>query len=118
MHALHPDSQYFKLPPDVQEFCDMAKRVVRDELLPLEQQFMSSPNQAYGQPEIMMIRRVFPGAVAERLEKISRDTGLWYMMVPEEYGGPGLSMLAQVAVMEQLRYSAVPLPMASVGNIL
>ena len=118
MHTTHPDSESFKLPSAVREFCDVARRIVRDELMPLEQEFMASPKQAYGLPEIMMIRRVFSGKVAERLETVSRETGLWYLMVPEEYGGPGLSLLAQVAIMEQLMYTAVPLPMASVGNIL
>ena len=59
---------------------------VRDELMPLEQEFMASPKQAYGLPEIMMIRRVFSGKVAERLVKVSRETGLWYLMVPEGSG--------------------------------
>ncbi|MFN0163093.1 MAG: acyl-CoA dehydrogenase family protein [Burkholderiales bacterium] len=118
MHATHPDSTSFRLPPDVEEFCEVARRIVRDELLPLEQQFMASPKQSYGLPEIANIRNVFPKEVADRLEKISRDTGLWYLQVPEENGGLGLSMLAQVAIQEQLMYTAVPLPMAHVGNIL
>ncbi len=118
MHPIDPDSTSFRLPSDVQEFCDVARRIVREELLPLEQQFMASPEQSYGLPEIANIRNVFPKEVADRLEKISRDTGLWYLQVPEEHGGMGLSMLAQVAILEQLMYTAVPLPMAHVGNIL
>ena len=118
MHDFHPDSTAYQLPESVREFCDVAKRVVREELLPLEQQFMASPEQAYAMADIDMIRRVFKGPVAERLEKVSRDTGLWYLTVPEQYGGMGLSLLAQVAVMEQLMYSAMPLPMPNVGNIL
>ena len=115
----HPESATsYSLPPDIQEFCDVARRIVREELLPLEQQYMASPNQSYGLPEIMNIRSVFPPEVSRRLEKISRDTGLWYLQVPEEHGGLGLSMLAQVAIQEQLMYTAVPLPMAHVGNIL
>ncbi len=118
MHSTHTDSESYKLPAAVTEFCDLAKRVVRDELIPLEQEFMASPKQAYGMPEISMIRTVFRPEVSARLEKISRETGLWYLMVPEEYGGLGLSMLAQVAIMEQLMYTSVPLPLANVGNIL
>ena len=118
MDSKATDTSHFKLPPDIAEFCDIAKQIVRDQLLPLEQEFMASPNQAYAMPEITMIRNVFSGEVAERLEKISRETGLWYLMVPEEHGGLGLSMLAQVAILEQLMYSPVPLPMANVGNIL
>ena len=118
MHASNPDSTSYQLPSYVKEFCDVAKRIVREELMPLEQQFMASPAQSYAMPEILAIRNVFGDEVFKRLEKISRDTGLWYLMVPEEYGGLGLSMLAQVAIMEQLMYTAVPLPLAAVGNIL
>jgi acyl-CoA dehydrogenase len=39
-------------------------------------------------------------------------------MVPEEHGGAGLSMLAQVAILEQFNYTAVPFPFANVANIL
>ena len=118
MHSINPDSTSYQLPAVVQEFREVAKRIVREELLPLEQQFMASPKQSYGLPEIAMIRNVFPGEVSARLEKVSRETGLWYLQVPEEHGGLGLSMLAQVAIAEQLMYCAVPLPMAHVGNIL
>jgi alkylation response protein AidB-like acyl-CoA dehydrogenase len=114
-----PDSAAsYRLPPDIQAFCDVARRIVREELLPLEQQYMASPRQSYGLPEIMNVRNAFPPEVSRRLEKISRDTGLWYLQVPQEHGGLGLSMLAQVAIQEQLMYTAVPLPMAHVGNIL
>jgi acyl-CoA dehydrogenase len=39
-------------------------------------------------------------------------------MVPEQYGGSGLSLLAQVAVLEEFMYTAVPFPFANVPNIL
>lgn len=118
MNSTHIDSENFQLPADVQKFCELARKIVRDELMPLEQEYMASPHQSYGLPEIMNVRNVFSKDVSERLERISRDTGLWYLQVPEEHGGLGLSMLAQVAISEELMYSAVPLPMAHVGNIL
>jgi alkylation response protein AidB-like acyl-CoA dehydrogenase len=108
----------YVLPPEIQEFCDVAKRIVRDELMPLEQQWLSSPNHAYGMRELPAIRAVFQPEVARRIEKIARDTGLWYLMVPEAYGGMGLPMLAQVAILEQLYYSPIMLPLANVPNIL
>jgi alkylation response protein AidB-like acyl-CoA dehydrogenase len=108
----------YTLPPEIQEFCDVARRIVRDELMPLEQQWLSSPNHAYGMRELPAIRAVFQPEVAKRIEKISRDTGLWYLMVPEEHGGLGLPMLAQVAILEQLYYSPIMLPLANVANIL
>ncbi len=116
----HPivDTTAYKLPAEIQEFCDVAKRIVHDELLPLEQKYLASPNHAYGIKETTNLKNVFGPEVAKRLEKISRDTGLWYLMVPEEHGGSGLSMLAQVAILEQFNYTPVPFPFANVPNIL
>ncbi|HYF20570.1 MAG TPA: acyl-CoA dehydrogenase family protein [Ramlibacter sp.] len=108
----------YTLSPEIQEFCDVAKRVVRDELMPLEQEWLLSDKQAYGMRELPAIRAVFNAEVAGRLEKIARDTGLFYLMVPEEHGGLGLPMLAQVAILEQLYYTPVMLPIANVANIL
>jgi len=108
----------YTLPSEIQEFCEVAKRVVRDELMPLEQEWLSSPKHAYGMRELPAVRRVFKPEVANRLEKVARDTGLFYLMVPEEHGGLGLPMLAQVAILEQLYYSPITLPLANVANIL
>jgi acyl-CoA dehydrogenase len=108
----------YTLPKEIQEFCDVAKRIVHDELLPLEQEWLSSPNHAYGMRELPAVRAVFKREVADRLEKISKDTGLFYLMVPEEHGGLGLPLLAQVAILEQLYYSPITLPLANVANIL
>jgi alkylation response protein AidB-like acyl-CoA dehydrogenase len=108
----------YQLPPEIQEFCDVAKRIVRDELLPLEQEYLMHPGHAYGVKETINLKNVFGPEVVERLTKISRDTGLWNLMVPEEHGGSGLSMLAQIAILEQFNYTPVPFPFANVPNIL
>ncbi len=108
----------FQLPPEIVELCDLANRIVREELLPLEQEFLPHPGHGFGIKETLNLEAVFGGDVVAKLTKISRDTGLWYLMVPEEFGGSGLSMLAQVAVLEQFYYTAVPFPFANVGNIL
>jgi alkylation response protein AidB-like acyl-CoA dehydrogenase len=108
----------YQLPPEIQEFCDVAKRIVRDELLPLEQEYLMHPGHAYGVKETINLKNVFGPEVVQRLTKISRDTGLWNLMVPEEHGGSGLSMLAQIAILEQFNYTPVPFPFANVPNIL
>lgn len=108
----------YTLPPQIQEFCEVARRIVRDELMPLEQQWLASPNHAYGMRELPAVRAVFPPEVARRIEYLARDTGLWHLMVPEQYGGMGLPLLAQVAILEQLYYSPITLPLANVPNIL
>ena len=108
----------FQLPSEIVEICDLAKRIVEKELMPLEQEFLPHPGHAFGIKETTNLRKVFGPEVVEHLVKISRDTGLWYLMVPEEYGGSGLSILAQVAILEQFNYTAVPFPFANVANIL
>ncbi|MDB5770482.1 MAG: acyl-CoA dehydrogenase [Burkholderia sp.] len=108
----------FQLPPDIQEFRDLARRIVRDEMLPLEQKYLASSEYAFGIRETINLKRALGKEAADRLIKISRDTGLWYMMVPEEHGGSGLSLLAQVVILQELMYTAVPFPFANVPNIL
>lgn len=117
-HAVDGDTNAFKLPPDVEQLQDLARRIVREELLPLEKEFLLSPNHAHGLKETLSLKSVFSDEVYQRLERISRETGLWYMMVPEKFGGAGLSMLAQVVILEQFMYTAVPFPLANVPNIL
>jgi alkylation response protein AidB-like acyl-CoA dehydrogenase len=115
-----PDSAdgSFKLPSEIVEICDLAKRIVEKELMPLEQEFLPHPGHAFGIKETTNLRKVFGNEVTERLIEISKDTGLWYLMVPEEHGGSGLSILTQVAILEQFNYTAVPFPFANVANIL
>ena len=108
----------FQLPPEIVEIVDLAKRIVEKELLPLEPEFLPHPGHAFGIKETTNLKTVFGEDVVKRLIEISRDTGLWYLMVPEKYGGSGLSMLAQVAILEQFNYTAVPFPFANVANIL
>lgn len=108
----------YQLPPDIREFREVARKIVRDELLPLEQDYLRSPEQGYGLQPMTNLRAVFPGAVSQRLEKIARETGLWYVMVPEAHGGMGLSLLAQIAIIEEFMYTAVPFPWVNVPNIL
>ena len=108
----------FRLPPDVREYQEVARKIVREELLPLEREYLAHPEQAYGLQPLTNLRAVLPEEAVNRLEKLSRDTGLWYISVPENHGGMGLSMLAQVAIIEQFMYTAVPFPWVNVPNIL
>src|SRR5438132_1298083 len=112
------NSASYALAPEIIELRDLARRIVRKELLPLEQQYLASPNHAYGLPPITNLKSVFPKQVVDRLVGLSRETGLWHLMVPEEYGGSGLGIMAQVIALEEFYYSAIPFPFASVANIL
>ena len=52
----------------------------------------------------------------ERFCKRAKDLGFWMMDVPEEYGGPGLSILAKTIVEEQLART-IALPARGGGGI-
>lgn len=118
MDTLPVPHSTFQLPPDVAEICELAKRIVRNELLPLEPTFLPHPGHAFGLKETLSLKAVFGQEVLDRLMNIARETNLWYLLVPEQFGGPGLSTLAQVAILEQFYYTAVPFPFANVPNIL
>jgi len=116
-----PDSSgktAFSLPSDVQTYRDLARRIVREELLPLEREYLPSPNHSYGVKGVLNLRAVFPEKVVNRLIGVARETGFWYLLVPEEYGGAGLSLLAKVVILEEFMYTAVPFPFSEVPNIL
>jgi alkylation response protein AidB-like acyl-CoA dehydrogenase len=118
MHASAAGAPLYQLPPEIVEFREVAQKIVQEELLPLEQDYLKSPQQAYGLQPMTNLRTVFAPEIVGRLEKIARDTGLWYVMVPEQYGGMGLPLLAQIAIIEQFMYTAVPFPWVNVPNIL
>jgi alkylation response protein AidB-like acyl-CoA dehydrogenase len=108
----------FQLPDDIQQFKALARKIVREELMPLEQEYLASKNTAYGLMAIDNLKSAFGEARAKRLFEISRDSGLWYILVAEEHGGLGLPLLAKVAIEEEFEYCAVPFPFANVPNIL
>src|SRR6266446_244069 len=99
-----------ELSPEIVEFKDLSRRIVRNELLPLEGRYIVHPGQGMALRARDALRSVFPQDVVDKLYKISRDTGLWGLNIPEEHGGSGLSMLAKVAIMEEFYYTAVPFP--------
>jgi acyl-CoA dehydrogenase len=118
LDAVPGEDSNFALPAEVVAYRDLARRIVQEELLPLEREFLLHPGHAYGLKEVLSLKAVFPPNIVDRLVKISRETGLWYLMVPQAHGGSGLSMLARAAILEQFMYTAVPFPFANVPNIL
>jgi acyl-CoA dehydrogenase len=85
----------FDLPEELQMLKDTVRKFVDKELIPIE---MHTIENMELKPEIR-----------ERLEKKTKDMGLWMFDVPEEYGGGGLGSLAQVLVWEELsRTVALP----------
>jgi len=85
----------FNLPEELQMLKDTVRKFVDHELIPIEMQ--SQENNE------------LKAEVRERLEKKTKEMGLWMFDVPEEYGGGGLGSLAQVVVWEEMsRTCALP----------
>ncbi len=85
----------FNLPEELQMLKDTVRRFVDKELIPIEMQTQEDNE----------LKR----EIRERLEKKTKDMGLWMFDVPEEYGGGGLGSLAQVIVWEEMsRTCALP----------
>ncbi|MBX3521889.1 MAG: acyl-CoA/acyl-ACP dehydrogenase [Xanthobacteraceae bacterium] len=108
----------FNLPDDVKAFKEVARKIVQDELLPLEQKYLLHPGKSISLRARDALRAVFDQSVVDRLYDISQKAGMWGLHVPEEHGGSGLSLLAKVAILEEFNYTAVPFPFAEVPNIL
>ena len=90
----------FYLPEDVRQLQDTVRKFVDRELIPIEMHSME--DAADGTPDLK------PGIRAD-LEKKAKALGLWHLEVPEEYGGAGLGLLAQVVIWEELgRTVALP----------
>ena len=104
--------------PEVREFRDLARRIVRERLLPLEHAYLQHPEQAYGLQPLTNLRATLPPDACGALERLSRATGFWYLSAPAAHGGLGMPLLAQVAIIEEFMYTAVPFPWVNVPNIL
>jgi len=74
----------FEIPDDVRSLVDAVARFVRDELDPIGDQVERQ------------------GRIPERAIQGMRELGLFGMVIPQEYGGLGLSTLGLCAVMEAL----------------
>ena len=85
----------FNLPEELQMLKQTVRRFVDQELIPIEMH-SSEGNE-------------LKSKIRERLEKKTREMGLWLLDVPQEYGGVGLGLLARVTVWEEMaRTAAVP----------
>jgi acyl-CoA dehydrogenase len=78
----------WELPQELKQIKSTVADFVRREILPEEAKLDS---EAYSLPD----------DVLARVQGIARDAGLWCVESPEEYGGAGLSLLAQAVVAEE-----------------
>lgn len=98
---------------------------VRDELIPVEAEFENAPDIFEGSrwksraklsrdPEVQRYIRLM-----EVVEKKAEAKGLWYLDVPKEYGGLGVSNVAMIAITEELEKTSIPFELGNhVSNIL
>lgn len=115
----------FRLSTDEENLRRVVEEFVRDNLIPLEPEFVHAPDIFEGSrwksrvkssqdPEIQR----YLGMMNE-LEKKAEAKGLWYLDVPKEYGGAQVSNVAMIAVTEELEKSSIPFEFGNhVSNIL
>ena len=84
----------FELDEEHRMLADLVQRFVRDELMPLEGAVLE--REANGQGGYLTPEE------RQRLDKISKDLGLWSLDAPEDAGGMGMPHVALVAVNEAL----------------
>jgi acyl-CoA dehydrogenase len=89
-HAIHAEGAQtaWELSDELKLLRSTVADFVRKEILPIEARL---DTEAYKLP---------PEDLA-RVQTIARDAGLWCVQTPEEYGGAGLSLLAQCVVAEE-----------------
>jgi acyl-CoA dehydrogenase len=87
----------FELPEELRILKESVRRFVNAELIPVERETVTEEGEEI-KPQFL-----------ERFEKRAKDLGIYMMEIPEEYGGPGLSLLGRVVIWEELsRTTALP----------
>ncbi|MFQ6031066.1 MAG: acyl-CoA dehydrogenase family protein, partial [Dehalococcoidia bacterium] len=114
------------LPPELDGLKNMVRQIVQEECVPLEAEYLANPPQEGvedGGPK--GIAETVQGIVGtltpekwERLNHISKDTGIFTSFVPEEYGGGGMGALGHVVLDEEVHKSIVQLPTSPVPMMM
>jgi acyl-CoA dehydrogenase len=84
----------FELDEDHRMLRDLVQRFVREELMPLEGAVLARDAAGEG--------AYLTASERERIDRVSKEMGLWSLDAPEEAGGMGLPHVALVAVNEAL----------------
>lgn len=114
------------LPPELEALKQTIRQIVADECLPLEAEFLANPSQegVYdGGPR--GIAEALAGLLGDlsperwqRLNRISKETGIYTSFVPEQYGGGGMGALGHVVLDEEVHRSIVQLPTSPVPMMM
>jgi len=97
----------FELSDDNKMIRDVVQRYVQNELLPLEPMILRREAEIAGTAQPLV-----PPEVEADLQAKAKALALWGIDLPEEFGGQDLGALTKLTVIEQLRYSVVPLTLA------
>lgn len=90
----------FELDEDHRMIADLVRRFVDDELVPLEGKVLE--REIAGQGFKLSAEEL------ERVDRVSRELGLWGLDAPEDVGGTDLPAVAMVAVNEAMGRTIVP----------
>jgi acyl-CoA dehydrogenase len=96
----------FELPEDIKMLQTTIRKVVREELLPLEKVAMDIDKETGSYADM-------PDDISDKLKKRAMELGIWYGNIPQEFGGGGLSNLADAVITEEQNYSLVMMPTTS-----
>jgi acyl-CoA dehydrogenase len=91
---------HFELAEEHRMLKDLVARFVRDELMPLEKKTLEHEASGLG--------LTIDEADRQRLDKLSKDLGLWGLDAPEDIGGADLPNIAMVGVEEELGRTVTP----------
>jgi len=115
------------LPPELEALKNTIRQIVKDECYPLEAEFLANPSrdgvEEPGAPRgiaeaLSGLLGILPEAAWDRLNKVSKDTGIYTSFVPEEYGGGGMGALGHVVLDEEVHKSIVQLPTSPVPMMM
>ena len=114
------------LPPELDALKNTIRQIVKDECYPLEAEFLANPSQEGGDEgaprgiaeALSGLLGTLPKESWDRLNKVSKDTGIYTSFVPEEYGGGGTGALGHVVLDEEVHKSIVQLPTSPVPMMM
>ena len=99
-----------RLPPELDALKLTIRQIVKSECIPLESTFLT--------PHEGKDIGILPDGELDRLKRISQETGVYTMHLPERYGGGGMGAIGSVVGDEEANRSIVRLPISHVPNIL
>ena len=114
------------LSPEIDGLKNMVRQIVRDECVPLEAEYLANPPQEGvddGGPKgiaetVMGVVGALSPEKWGRLNRVSKETGIFTSFVPEEYGGGGMGALGHVVLDEEIHKSIVQLPTSPVPMMM